>query len=296
MWNLKVISVGIMQTLLYGALVSVMVGSSCLPAIAAACKGLLNCNVCTNCSRCGHCKSGGTCGVCAPNRSRQWKPAIKPTYYQSKPVYRAPNYYSRPRVHSTPQYRSTNTTTRHSAYGNPVNVTRKASSFEDEKVKTYIKYVQARIQESWCTYELNNATAHAIININKQGNLASAKIVSASGPPSVREKVIEAIQYSTPFGKPPITSGTLRVSVKFRNNGIDSASSEAATATPYEVQSNGPKFAPPIVRRPSAQSITQPDTGPSYLPEQNRSKPHRQQDWSQQENQADDNEGLYTPP
>ena len=301
MWNPKATITGIYLALFYGALVSLMMGSNCLPVIAAACDGSPNCTICTNCSRCRHCKYGGTCGVCAPSSSRQRTPARTPAYYQPMPSYptpsyRAPNYYSQPRVQSTSRYRPTNTTTKQKAYSSPGNVTRKASTFEDEKVKTYIRYVQQRIQESWGTYEMNNATAHAIIVINKQGNLASAKVVSASGPPSVRDKVIEAIQYSTPFGKPPITSDTLRISVKFRNNGIDSASSDSGSATPYEVQSNGPKLAPPIVRRPLPQTVSQPAPEPLYSPEQDSPQMHRQQRSYQRENQPDENEGLYTPP
>lgn len=270
-------------------------------AIAGRCTGSSYCTACRSCNYCAHCNSGGTCGICAPSSKRQRTPARTPEYYQPMPSYptpsyRAPNYYSQPRVQSASRYRSTNTTTRQKSYSSPGNVTRKASSFEDEKVKTYIRYVQQRIQESWGTYEMDNATAHAIIVINKQGNLASAKVVSASGPPSVRDKVIEAIQYSTPFGKPPITSDTLRISVKFRNNGIDSASSDSGSATPYEVQSNGPKFAPPIVRRPLPQTVSQPDAEPLYSREQDALQRSRQQNWSQRENQPDENEGLYTPP
>lgn len=277
------------------------IGANNQMAIASRCTGSSYCTACRSCNYCAHCNSGGTCGICAPSSKRQRTPARTPAYYQPMPSYptpsyRAPNYYSQPRVQSASRYRSTNTTTRQKSYSSPGNVTRKASSFEDEKVKTYIRYVQQRIQESWGTYDMDNATAHAIIVINKQGNLASAKVVSASGPPSVRDKVIEAIQYSTPFGKPPITSDTLRISVKFRNNGIDSASSDSGPATPYEVQSNGPRFAPPIVRRPLPQTVSQPGPEPLYSPEQDTPQRPRQQSWTQQENQPDENEGLYTPP
>lgn len=278
-----------------------LIGANNEIAIAGRCTGTSSCTACSTCNYCAHCNSGGTCGKCSPSRIRYRAPSRTPTYYQTTPSYRAPsyrapNYYSQPRVQSTPRYRSTNTTTRQKAYNSPGDVTRKASSFEDEKVKTYIRYVQQRIQESWCTYEMNNATAHAIIVINKQGNLASAKVVSASGPPSVRDKVIEAIQYSTPFGKPPITSDSLRISVKFRNNGIDSASSDSGSATPYEVRSNGPRFAPPIVRKPVPQTVSQPDPEPLYSREQDTPQMSRQQSSYQRENQPDENEGLYTPP